>query len=53
MQQDQVLFLKDQELEKEFFLFFIIIDFDYLDIHNKNDLKIANFILKKKLFKIT
>ncbi len=27
-------------------------DFDYLDIHNINDLKIANFILSKKLFKI-
>ena len=27
-------------------------DFDYLDIHNENDLKIANFILSKKLFKI-
>ena len=27
-------------------------DFDYLDIHNTNDLKIANFILSKKLFKI-
>ena len=28
-------------------------DFDYLDIHNINDLKIANFVLSKKLFKIT
>ena len=27
-------------------------DFDYIDIHNKNDLIIANEILKKKLFKI-
>ena len=27
-------------------------DFDYLDIHNINDLKIADFILGKKLFKI-
>jgi CMP-N-acetylneuraminic acid synthetase len=27
-------------------------DFDYIDIHNKNDLTIANDILKKKLFKI-
>jgi|TARA_B110000858_G_scaffold164064_1_gene189960 CMP-N,N'-diacetyllegionaminic acid synthase len=27
-------------------------DFDYLDIHNNNDLKIANFILNNNLFKI-
>ena len=27
-------------------------DFDYLDVHNINDLKIADFILSKKLFKI-
>tara|TARA_B100001250_G_scaffold81925_1_gene67606 strand:- start:3928 stop:4635 length:708 start_codon:yes stop_codon:yes gene_type:complete len=26
-------------------------EFDYIDIHNKNDLLIANFIFKKKLFK--
>tara|TARA_B110000116_G_C16377825_1_gene377147 strand:- start:296 stop:511 length:216 start_codon:yes stop_codon:yes gene_type:complete len=26
-------------------------DFDYIDIHNKNDLLISNFIQKKDLFK--
>ena len=28
-------------------------DFDYLDIHNENDLRVSNYILKNKLFKIS
>tara|TARA_B100000579_G_scaffold422752_1_gene425104 strand:- start:473 stop:1174 length:702 start_codon:yes stop_codon:yes gene_type:complete len=27
-------------------------DFDYIDIHNKNDLYLSNIILKKKIFKL-
>ena len=44
--------LKGSRIGKKIFPVFYNHDFDYLDIHNNNDLKIANFILKKKLFKI-